>query len=231
MLNGIDGGNLSLLTLLDLSAAFDTIDHSILIQRLSASFGIKGTSLLWFTCYLTNRVNQVRVKDSISMPLSIKYGVPQGSVLGPILFSLYIQPLSRLIRDQDFSCHFYAEDSQIYTSIPPSLFDKAATETVACITLVNNWMQANKLKMNRDKTEIIVSGSRRSTTSLSTNSITIDDEEIHFSPSQRFVISASFSMILSQWTRLSPKSNNLAMSNCEKFPVFDPSFLRMLPNS
>ena len=86
MLNAIDNGNLSLLTLLDLSAAFDTIDHSILLERLQTSFGIDGLLLKWVKSYLSNRHQKVKIDNNLSNVLPIVYGVPQGSVLGPLLF-------------------------------------------------------------------------------------------------------------------------------------------------
>ncbi|WP_419629894.1 RNA-directed DNA polymerase, partial [Thiolapillus sp.] len=96
ILLALDSGNVSLLTLLDLSAAFDTIDHCILLDRLQHMYGISGTALSWFSSYLTNRTQSVIVNDHISQVSSLSYGVPQGSVLGPILFILYTKPLSDL---------------------------------------------------------------------------------------------------------------------------------------
>ena len=77
------------LFLLDLSSVFDTIDHDVLLDRLRSRYGIKGTALNWFRPYLSNRTESVRVGDSSSSNRTLKYGVPQGSVLGPILFSLF----------------------------------------------------------------------------------------------------------------------------------------------
>ena len=99
MLNAIDNGNLSVLTLLDLPAAFDTIDHSILLERLQTSFGIDGLPLKWVKSYLSNRHQKVKINYNLSNVLLILYGVPQGSVLGPLLFSMYIYPLTDVIDD------------------------------------------------------------------------------------------------------------------------------------
>ena len=87
ILNAIDNGNLSLLTLLDLSAAFDTVDNSILLERLQTSFGIDGHPLKWVKSHLSNRHQKVKIDNNLSNVLPILYGVPQGSVLGPLLFS------------------------------------------------------------------------------------------------------------------------------------------------
>jgi len=83
-----DKGLLSVLVLLDLSAAFDTIDHDILLQRLDQPIGISGTALSWFESYLSDRSQFVFVNDDASMTTNVSHGVPQGSVLGPILFNL-----------------------------------------------------------------------------------------------------------------------------------------------
>lgn len=185
ILNGADNGDVSLLALLDLSAAFDTIDHSILLERLETSFGIQSTPLLWLNSYLSERAHQVKIGDLISSPLPIKYGVPQGSVLGPVLFSLYVQPLSLLIHEHDFPFHFYADDTQIYKSVPLPLFDKASSDLFKCISSVNDWMHTNKLKLNQDKTELIVFGSRKAINNLPSHSITIGNNEIPFSSKAR----------------------------------------------
>jgi hypothetical protein len=110
------------LTLLDLSAAFDTTDHTILIHRLSTWFGITGIALDWFTSYLTSRSFIVTASGLSSSSFPITSGIPQGSVLGPILFNLYTTPLSSLTNS--FSCthnhHLYADDTQLYISFSPS---------------------------------------------------------------------------------------------------------------
>ena len=86
-----------LICLLDLSAAFDTLDYPILLQRLETTFGISGTVLHWFASYLEGREQSVMVDSVLSSPSPFQFGVPQGSVLGPVLFTLYSQPLSDLI--------------------------------------------------------------------------------------------------------------------------------------
>ena len=109
---GIDEGNISTLALLDLSAAFDTIDHSILLKRLEISFGIKKKALNWLLTYLSNRLQTVKTENIKSSAIPIKHGVPQGSVLGPLLFTLYISPLTEEIKAHNFSYHQYADDTQ-----------------------------------------------------------------------------------------------------------------------
>ena len=87
----------SVLALLDLSAAFDTLDHAILLRRLESTFGISGLALSWFESYLSDRTQSVVVDGLMSTSVPLVFGVPQGSVLGPVLFTLYSQPLSDVI--------------------------------------------------------------------------------------------------------------------------------------
>ena len=110
-----------ILSLLDLSAAFDTIDHNILITRLCSTFGFSGTVLDWFISYLSCRTQSVFVGHE-STPSVLKCGVPQGSVLGRLLFTLYTHPLSAVICQSGLSYHFFADDSQLHKLSVPSDF-------------------------------------------------------------------------------------------------------------
>ena len=120
ILLALGSGNVSLLTLLDLSAAFDTTDHCLLHDKLQNMYGISGTALSWFSSYLTNRTQSVIVNDHISQVSSISYDVPQGSVLGPILFILYAKPFSDLIQCHSIESQSFADDTQLQDSVPPS---------------------------------------------------------------------------------------------------------------
>ncbi|KAF7654004.1 hypothetical protein LDENG_00075870, partial [Lucifuga dentata] len=136
----------SLLLLLDLSAAFDTVDHNILLSRLEKHIGIQGTVLSWFHSYLSNRTQRVYYNNTISTFSVVKSGVPQGSVLGPMLFSIYMLPLGDIICKYDVQFHCYADDTQLYVPVKPK----------ACLLEIKKWMNINFLLLNADKTELLV---------------------------------------------------------------------------
>ena len=136
---------MSILSLLDLSAAFDTTDHVILGQQLSSTFGCTGTILGWFESYLSNRTQSVFVNDVQSTPSILKYGVPQGLVLGPILFTMYTQSLGSVIQQLGTTYHFLADDSQLHDSAAPSEFSHLVRDMTSSTEEVGVWMKGNKL--------------------------------------------------------------------------------------
>ena len=111
-----DDGKVTATTLLDLSAAFDTIDHTILLRRLGNWFGVSGKALDWFKLYLTGRSQRTKLGNRLSSRPDLSFGVPQESVPGPLLFTLYTTPLSSPISGHAFPLHLYADDSQLYIS-------------------------------------------------------------------------------------------------------------------
>ena len=135
---------ISILALLDLSAAFDAIDHDILIQRLHISFGIGGVLLQWFMSNLENRFQSVLIDQTKSNATQLKYGVPQGSVLGPILFTLYTLPLSDLIEMFDCDYHKFSDDTQLSKSAHLNNFPMLVKDIEACIESITKWMICNK---------------------------------------------------------------------------------------
>ena len=135
----INRKQISALVLLDLSAAFDTIDHNILLSRLSSSFGISNTALSLLTSYLTCRSQSVLVGSESSSNLALSRGVPQGSVLGPLLFTLYTTPISNIINKLGLGFHLYADDMQLYLSFSNSQTEQSLTNLSAALDKVISW--------------------------------------------------------------------------------------------
>jgi len=137
LINATGSQKLSCLCLLDLSAAFDTIDHNIQITHFSSWFGIQGSVLNWFESYLIP--HSFRVKDFSSEHI-FPCDVPQGSVLGPLLFVMYTTPLSTLISSLSLNHHLYADDTQLLFSFHPCNFDSSISHLQTALKLISSWM-------------------------------------------------------------------------------------------
>jgi hypothetical protein len=177
ILISMDKQMVTLLVMLDLSAAFDTVDHNILLHRLE-SIGVGGLVLSWFSSYLNNRTQSVFLKGVSSEPINLTCGVPQGSVLGPILFNIYSQPLGEIARKHNLKHHFYADDTQLYISFAAKNSSNYAQLVSSCVTDIKQWMQLNLLMLNDSKTEVILLGSRQQLSKIGNLEVEIGSTKI-----------------------------------------------------
>ena len=182
ILRAIDNRRCVVLLLLDLSAAFDTVDHNILLGRMSSKFGIRGNALAWFRSYLAERTQYVEISGSVSSTRPLDCGVPQGSVLGPILYLIYTSPLGDILRKHCMSFHLYADDTQLYTTFVYNDDNHLASTKISienCLLEIDHWMTCNKLKLNKDKTELLILHSRFHSGPTLPSAITLGTDEIH----------------------------------------------------
>ena len=181
ILTSMDNKRGVILVLLDLSAAFDTIDHGKLLKQLELRLGVKETALEWFSSYLSGRTQSVCVESEYSTPVTLKYGVPQGSVLGPLLYTIYTLPLGDILRDANISFHLYADDTQLYLSFDfndPSSQEECLQKVQLCVAKIKQWMTANKLKLNGDKTEVLYISSKYYQDKINIGDFKVDDTPI-----------------------------------------------------
>ena len=172
----------TLLGMLDLSAAFDTVDHETLLARLQTSYGICGPALSWVASFLTTRSQVVAFNGQTSSVRRLRHGVPQGSVLGPLLFLLYTADVADIAANLGVRVHSYADDTQLYFDCAASSEQAAIDRLVECINSIEAWMRSNRLKLNADKTQFMWLGSRQQIQKLRTRSITLDGVDIDIAP-------------------------------------------------
>ena len=162
----IDNQKCVILLLLDMSAAFDTVDHKLLLERMEKRYGVKGNALRWFRSYLQDRKQFVMIDGTKSEMKELRYGVPQGSVLGPILYLLF--------------------DTQLYLSFKPTYAEQPGSiaKIEACVSEIDSWMVCNKLKLNRGKTELLILSARHRPPPL-IDHVDVSGEQIEPSTSAR----------------------------------------------
>jgi hypothetical protein len=187
LLDAVDRDGGAILVLLDLSAAFDTLDHPLILHALKYNIGVTDSALKWFESYLTNRKQLVTIGSQTSDTKNLVYGVPQGSVLGPILFTMYTRPLSNIISNCGMNHHLYADDTQLYIAVnvrSPTSVSLVKESIQECSNQVHRWMTANFLKVNEEKTEVLVI-TKPSLTEIAPSSFNIIGETITSSASVR----------------------------------------------
>ena len=150
-----DASKPTLLVSLDLSAAFDTIDHPTLLSRLEVGFGVSGSALSWIRSYLVDRVQHVVVGQAKSGGTLLSTGVPQGSVLGPLLFSTFTSPVGHIISSMGVHHQQYADDTQLFISLNSSNQHVSVACLERCLSRLHEWFCLNGLALNPDKSEAI----------------------------------------------------------------------------
>jgi len=150
-----DRGEVSLLCMLDLSAAFDTVDHDILIGRLQQSLEVKGLALSWIESFLCNRTQSVSIDGVQSTRSLLTCGVPQGSMLDPVLFLVYCDDVITIAPRHGLEVHSYVDDTQLYFHADPSAVNSKVLKLVTCVGDIGQWMCANRLKLKQEKSQFI----------------------------------------------------------------------------
>ena len=170
--------------MLDFSSVFDTIDHPILVHRIHTDSGFTDTVLQWFSSYLTDSTHYFSLSNHCSAFAPVHSVVPHGSVLGPILFTMYIKPLSAIIDSHSIIHHSFDDDLQLQMSDPPYRISELLHPIQLCISDVKAWATANMLKLNDNKTELMLVTCKRTKHLYNLpTSITIENAQIPFKQS------------------------------------------------
>jgi len=148
----MDAGNQAALALLDMTAAFD---HEIILERMRRSYGVSGLALAWLTSYLSGRTASVSLQNLQSSSYSSPHGVHQGSVLGPLLFILYVADIAGITDRHVIQSHFYADDAQLYLTCRRTEAIATASRLTSCIDEIAQWLASNRLMLNPAKTDLL----------------------------------------------------------------------------
>ena len=151
----LDEGNDVFIILLDLSAAFDTIDHSLILNTLQSDFNVEGLALQWIHSYLSERSFRVKVRQTLSKKFPLTVGVPQGSILGPILFNCVMAKLCKILTAKNIYHHIYADDTQLVFAVSKGEEQAVRDLIASTFKLISDFMMANHLKINPEKTTFI----------------------------------------------------------------------------
>ena len=154
-----------------------------MLHRLESSFGLTGNVLSWLTSFLDGRTQQVVFNGMTSIVAALSSGVPQGSVLGPILFLLYTTDIPVIASDLSLGIHCYADDGQLYIFDKSGNADSMISKVTVCISEIDKWMSSNRLKLNSEKKQFIWLGSARQLQKVTVDSITLAGSTLSFQSS------------------------------------------------
>ena len=171
----------SIVLLLDLSAAFDTVDHTKLLTILRQEIGVDSVALEWFTSFLTNRTQKFKIGNSYSETSTLSFGVPQGSILGPRLFNIYIRSIYTYIEPTKFKIKGFADDHQLVKQFLVSMQCEALGDTIRqCLERIAIWMKDHFLCLNQSKTKILVVAPPAVKEKILVQGVLLDDSCIRF---------------------------------------------------
>ena len=174
LVRAADSKLVTALVLLDLSSAFDTVDHSTLLTVLDRRFGVRESAMDWFSSYLSDRTQTFCANGVMSRPIPVTCSVPQGSVLGPVLFISYTDDVASIFDSHQVNHHLYADDKQAYVSVPVNNVSLARQILESCISDITSWCTSRRLQLNAAKTELIWFGSRQMLEKLTDSDLTLD---------------------------------------------------------
>jgi len=155
IVRAVDKGHVTAVVLLDLTAAFDTVDHNVLLNVLEKRFAVGGAALDWFHSYLTGRTQSVSFDKCESVRYPVDCSVPQGSVLGRIEFIAYTEDVVEIFQRHSVKHHMYADDVQLFANVPPSDAGRLMAQLRDCVDEFVQWCSLRRLQLNNDKTELI----------------------------------------------------------------------------
>ena len=188
ILNNMDNQKVTILTLLDLSAAFDTVPHDRFLERLEADFGKTDSALEWFASYFKDRNQTVLVNGETSTAKVLSTGMPQGSGTGPWGYTKYTGPLGTPIRLMRLLYHMFADDTQLHLAINSNSVksqSEAKEKLEKCVSSISSWMTENRLKLNSEKTEFMLIGTKQQLSKMTFSTVNINNQQIQTRKSVR----------------------------------------------